>query len=195
MRIGLDIDGVMYQWDRTANYMLRDVLPNSPYGRDVLDGESPTWNFIQEHISKEHWDWLWTEGVRLGLFRHGHLYPGTIQAVRELATLGEVIIITHRPKQAVKDTLAWLTYQDLPLSGVHLLTNGEQKSQVRPECDIYLDDKVENCEDYIENTEGRVVLMGRPWNGACSWKNLVVSGKRFNAVTSWQQFIKIVREL
>jgi len=28
VRIGLDIDGVMYMWDKTARYMLRDVLPN-----------------------------------------------------------------------------------------------------------------------------------------------------------------------
>lgn len=190
MRIGVDIDGVMYQWSKTARYMLREIMPDSPYTKDgPLGEESTSWDYIQEHVALEHWDWLWTEGVRLGLFRHGHLYPGTIKAVRRLAELGEVIVITHRSKFAVHDTLAWLAYQNLPLSGLHILTDRAPKSTVRPECDVYIDDKVDNCIDLFDNTKARLVaLMDRDWNRECLDPAIV-------RVKSWQEFIDQVEGL
>ena len=191
MRIGVDIDGVMYMWEKTARYMLREILPDSPYTKDGPLGEvSNGWDYIENNMSKEHWKWLWTEGVKLGLFRHGHLYPGTIKAIRRLAELGEVIAITHRPKQAVHDTLAWLAYQNLPLSGLHLLTDGEPKSSVKPECDVYLDDKFENCEDLAAGTGAELVcLMDRLWNS----DRLVPP--YIQRVENWQCFIDCVEEL
>jgi hypothetical protein len=164
--------------------MLREVLPNSPY-KDVPEfkEEASYWEWIPEHVSKEHWAWLWNEGVKLGLFRYGNLYPGTVQAVRKLATLGEVILITHRPKQAVGDTLAWLAMLDLPISGLHLLTNQEPKSGVKPECDVYLDDKPENIDDLDMNTDGLAVLRRQAWNEAYGAKV---------AVRTWDQFIALV---
>lgn len=184
-RIGVDIDGVMYQWSKTARYMLREVLPNSPYTKDGPLGIEPlSWNYIQENVDPSHWKWLWTEGVRLGLLRHGHLYPGTIESIRRLSQVGDVVIITHRSKQAVPDTMAWLSYQQLPISGIHILTNQQPKSSV-PHCDVYIDDKPENCEDLQSNTPGRAFLMNRPWNQASDFKR----------VYSWRDFEeKVARE-
>lgn len=185
MRIGIDIDGVMYQWSKTARYMLRQVLPNSPYTKDGPMGtESTHWGYIPDHVSKEHWDWLWKEGVQLGLFRHGHMYPGTIQAIRRLAKVGEIIVITHRPKQAVTDTMAWLSFQQLPLSGIHVLTNQEPKSTVVPYCDFYIDDKPENCVDLCH--VGMAYLMDREWNQHSDFPF---------RVRSWTDFERAIAEL
>jgi uncharacterized HAD superfamily protein len=184
MRIGLDIDGVMYKWDKTARYMLRDVLPGSPY-KETLKQESQGWDWIKENVEPRHWEWLWTEGIRLGLFRYGHSYPGTIQAIRSLAMLGDVVLITHRPKEAITDTLAWLSLLNLPLAGLHLLTNSEPKSIVRPSCDIYLDDKPDNIVDLAEHTSAdEVCLMRRPWNAA--W---FPDEYRISVVKDWAAFI------
>jgi uncharacterized HAD superfamily protein len=196
MRIGLDIDGVMYMWQKTACYMIREVLPNSPYKDAPLREEFWSgWDWLKTQIAPEHWEWLWTEGVRLGLFRYGHLYPGTIQAVRTLAEQGhEVVLITHRPQSAVPDTLAWLALLNLPLAGLHLLTNAEPKSRVRPMCDVYLDDKPDNIVDLCENTDAeRVVLMRRPWNevwtpDVASWPSYAYDAR------DWNEFIEIVEE-
>jgi uncharacterized HAD superfamily protein len=190
MRIGLDIDGVMYQWERTARYMLREVLPDSPYGKSgPLGRTQQSWNFIQEGVSREHWNWLWTEGVKLGLFRHSHLYPGTIQAVRQLAEIGDVVCITHRPKQAVHDTLAWLSYQNLPLAGLHILTSQEPKSTVRPMCDVYLDDKPENIDDLLNKTKARVALRVQQWNHNYNRRH-----PRLGYVYEWGDFINFVKD-
>lgn len=192
MRIGLDIDGVMYKWDNSARYMMREVLPNSPY-RDLpaFKEEAPYWNWLPDNVAPEHWEWLWSEGVRLGLFRYGNLYRGTVQAVRKLATLGEVVLITHRPKQAVRDTLAWLGMLDLPISGLHLLTNMEPKSGVKPLCDVYLDDKPENVEDLFLNTGGKnSCLMRRRWNNMF----VPLTGSQ-DEMHDWDDFIRHVEAL
>jgi 5'(3')-deoxyribonucleotidase len=178
VRIGVDIDGVMYEWSKTARYMLREILPNSPYTKDgPLGVESQHWDYIQKHVAPEHWKWLWTEGVRLGLFRHGHMCPGTIEAIRKLSELGDIIVVTHRPAAAVADTLAWLSYQRLPLSGIHILTNQEPKSSVA-KCDVFIDDKPENCED-LAAIGTAACLMDRPWNQHSSYSPRVYSWQDF----------------
>lgn len=183
-RIGVDIDGVMYQWSKTARYMLREILPDSPYKKTgPLGMESQSWDYIQQNVSKEHWRWLWDVGIPKGLFRHGHLYPGTIKAIRELADLGDVVLITSRPKAAVPDTAAWVAYQQLPISGLHIVER-EPKSTVRPTCDVYIDDKPENCIDLLQ-TGALVCMPDRPWN-----QGDVPGVIRTH---SWDQFVSVAR--
>jgi uncharacterized HAD superfamily protein len=184
LRIGIDLDGVCYHWEKTARYMLREILPNSPYkGDPSLERPSTGWDYIEHNVAPEHWKWLWSEGVKLGLFRYGHMFKGTIEAVRKLAQLGDIIVITHRPAAAVPDTLAWLAYQQLPLAGVHILTHQEPKSTVEP-CDFFLDDKPENCID-MNDTGAEVWLMDRPWNRHCIWPNRAYSWHNYLSAV-WQ---------
>lgn len=188
MRIGIDIDGILYQFEKTARYLLREVLPDSPYKTGPLEHPFTSWNYLEDSgVSKKHIRWLWTEGVILGLFRHGDLYSGTPKAMQELAKLGEVVIITHRPRQAVNDTLAWLSYHKFDLSGVYIFSHLEPKSSVK--CDVYLDDKPENCIDLLANTDGWVALMDRPWNQ----HRTSDEEELLHRVYNWQEFIEIVR--
>ncbi len=192
MKIGLDLDGCVYQWDKTARFMLRNILPDSPYKEDpALKRESQYWDYIKAVVDPEHWEWLWTEGIRLGLFRYGHLYPQAVQSIRDLAEEHEIVLITHRPRAAITDTLAWLGLLNLPLSGLHLLTNQEPKSRVQPQCDVYLDDKVDNILDLHRNTKAKMVcLMGQPWNKEyAGWSN------RIERVHNWPQFIQVIKEI
>lgn len=193
MRIGVDIDGVLYEWSKTCRYLLREVLPDSPYGRDgPLGRESTNWNYIQDNVSPEHWRWLWTEGVRLGMYRHGHLVHGAVQGVRTLADAGHhIVIISHRPPFAVNDTLAWLSHHGLPLHGIHLLANEAPKSDVMPRCDAYVDDKPDNVLDLAKNTEARLVaLFDQPWN-----QDLRGAGAhRVRRVHGWPDFVAVVKE-
>lgn len=188
-RIGVDIDGVMYQWSKTARYMLREILPNSPYTKDgPLGTESTSWDYIMDNVSKEHWRWLWSEGVRLGLFRHGHLYPGTIKAIRQLADIGDVILITSRPDEAVVDTAAWVDYNRLPVKGLHVLGRNQLKSDVQPQCDIYIDDKSENCIDLVANTKAVVCMPDREWNQDTTPVGAI-------RTYGWDEFVELARTL
>lgn len=192
MRIGIDLDGVCYHWERTARYLLRERLPNSPYTKDGPLGRTSThWDYIPDNVSNAHWTWLWTWGVKEGLFRHGHIIKGAVEGLKDLAADGhDLIVITHRPKQAVNDTLQWLSYLNVPLSGVHILTQEEPKSEIP--CEIYVDDKPENVVDYTLNTEAKLVaLFDQPWNQ--KMQTLPVASYR--RVCGWPEFVKEVRSI
>jgi 5'(3')-deoxyribonucleotidase len=159
LKIAVDADGVLYEWSKTARYMLRsyrDYDKDGPMGQ-----ESTSWDYIPQNILPQDWDWLWTEGVRKGLFRYGHLVTGAIEGVNQLSLLGEVVLVTHRPKAAVKDTLDWLSYINLPFSGIHILTNQEPKSMV--DADILIDDKPDNIFEWVMHAR-HGVLFDREWN-------------------------------
>lgn len=162
MKVAVDMDGVLYEWDKTARYMLRTYR-----GCKGLEIESTSWNFIENTVSEEDWNWLWTDGVQQGLFRKGHCVKGGIYSLTELALDGhEIVIVTHRPKSAVRDTLAWLDLmfgaeEPYPLSGVHILSNGQPKWHVN--CDILIDDKPENCFEWASRGR-RAMLFTREWN-------------------------------
>jgi hypothetical protein len=187
VRIGIDLDGVCYQWTKTARYMLREILPNSPYKHGPLQTECTRWEYIRDHIKPEHNRWLWKEGVALGLFRHGHLFPGTIKALRQLDRIGDLVAITQRPTSAIEDTMAWIAFHRLPFREVHVL-QGQSKTSVRP-CEIYIDDKPENCEELalMPHAPG-VAMPSRPWN-------IDQQPERTQRVQSWDEFVTLARSL
>lgn len=186
MRIGIDLDGVVYQWTKTARYMLREILPNSPYTKDgPLGQECTEWDYIKHNVSPEHHKWLWNQGIELGLFRHGHLFPGSIKALRTLDRLGDLVAVTQRPERAVSDTYAWINFHQLPFREVHIL-HGGSKAAVRP-CDAFIDDKPANCEELREAWPTALICMpDRPWNRDATPPGTV-------RVHTWDDFINLVR--
>lgn len=189
LRFGIDIDGVMYMWDKTARYMLRT---ERGYSRDVLGEPSRYWNEIKDKVSAADWDWLWTSGVKMGLFRYGHLFTGTIEAIRTLNTIGDVVVMTHRPRTAVQDTFDWLSYMRLPILEAYVFSNGEPKSQVK--CDLYVDDKPENAIDFNDNTDGLPLLWSRESNvnyGFLETKR----ESRIVRVDKWEEVVEFARKL
>lgn len=165
MKIAVDLDGVMYEWSKTARYMLREY---KGYPRSGPMGvESQDWDYLMNNITPEDWDWLWKEGIELGLFRYGHVVTGSQIGVRKLREQGhKVSIVTHRPDSAVADTIDWLSLLQNPragvvFDGVHILTNGERKSSVVG--DVLVDDKPSNIEDWVGHGR-RGILFDREWN-------------------------------
>jgi len=197
MLIGLDLDGVCYNWDKTARYMLRKRYVNS--GRVIpieLTTESRSWDYIMEAVTPDDWKWLWSEAIDQGLYRYGNVVKGAIEGVQELNELGDVIVITHRPKTAVHDTLVWLStmFDKAPLSGLVIQSHkGQRKSDVRPQPDVYIDDAIHNAEDILENTDKRIIVYDQPWN-----QSGPVSHKRLARAYGWSEVVKytgMVREM
>jgi len=170
-RAGIDLDGVCYDWDSSAKFLLSHSFG---YSLDV----TTRWNHIKDSVHAVHWEWLWTEGVKLGLFRHGNLYRGSIEALRTLDRKGHnLVIITTRPDSARVDTLDWLSYHKIPAKEVHVLGQGANKANV--ECDWYVDDMPNNVSDIC--AAGKTAyLFDRSWNRECrdgvrvaSWAELL----------------------
>jgi len=186
IRIGVDVDGVLYRWSDTARWILHHA-----FGYNL--GDSTSWHYLKSQVKPAHWDWLWRTGVEVyGLFRHGNLYPGSVEGMKELSRLGDIVVITMRPRNAMTDTLAWLSYHQLPVDELHVLDHG-RKSSVQPHCDVYIDDSPDVYEDLTANTSGVVLLWDRPWN-----QDVPVRHKRpwepgGTRVSSWDEVIEQVR--
>lgn len=183
-RVGVDIDGVLYDWMGSfrflANHYLGTNLP--PVDEMWTDVKSDN-----DFLTKEQQLWLWTEGVKKGLFRLGHLHTGSAEALREISEFMEIVIITHRPnswhievpeesrRAIISDTLTWLALLDLSISSVHVLSSMEPKSSVY--CDAYVDDSPKVIDDLVRNSApgSLVMLWDRPWNRGVP-ANTAVSG-------------------
>lgn len=165
--IALDLDGVVYEWDKTARYMLRQHLDtlNRPVPTELFF-PATTWDSIQTVVSPGDWDWLWTDAIHDGLYRYGHVVRGAIEGVRTLTNLGDVVVVTSRPKAAVNDTLAWLSMMlnRATLSGIVIQSNGQHKSEVHPTPNVYIDDALHVADDILDNTSSFMVLFDQPWN-------------------------------
>jgi len=182
MRIAVDLDGVLYEWSKTARWMLRNIRGCTD---PALRWESEYWSYIPDHVSKEDWSWLWSEGVRLGLFRHGHVTTGGMEGVKALKAAGHTLVVaTHRPPDALRDTLSWLDHnfgsaEPYPWSGIYYLSNEEPKTIV--DAHILIDDKPENVAQWTE--AGRVAcLFARPWNRGLH--------KSYTRVAGWDGVVK-----
>jgi len=186
--IGLDLDGVCYNWDKTVRYMLRQrIMAKGANPPASLSVAAISWDSTKEAVTPEDWRWVWAEAIDLGLYRYGHVITGAIEGVQALNNLGDVVVITHRPKSAVHDTLAWLgfMFNRVPLSGVIIHSNGQAKSQVESQPDVYIDDAVHVADDVLDNTQSSVILFDQPWN-----QNARPSSRLYRAI-GWPQVVKI----
>ena len=154
MRIGIDVDGVVYNWDGSARRILKRL-----FGLNI--SESRTWDHIDERCSKEQYDELWTEHS-LDLFTGGSYYEGAIDTIQTLAQKHEVFFITATPEAARRTRGSNLVLDFNGINGVTFVTPGSDDKTLL-KCDLYLDDKQETVAHY-HSTGHRVLLMNRPWN-------------------------------
>lgn len=189
MRIAIDIDGVLYEWADTARYLLSRYTDSKvPHPR--------SWYGLRDAVDTDAWNWLWSEhgGIAAGLFRHGDVVNGAVDGVMALVRQGhELVIATHRPRAAIRDTLAWIDYtwsrcDPYPWSGVHLLCEQEPKSTVP--ADILVDDKGANIREWAD--AGRIgILFRRPWSGLRAGPRT----RPWRVASSWGAVVSIVEDV
>src|SRR5262245_24877006 len=99
-KIGIDLDGVGYAWDKTARFLIKHY-----WGVDFPPSQSSY--SIKDNVPSHIYDWLWSAAVDKGLYRHGHMLKGYKEALDELSTIKglHMAIITARPVKARVDTL------------------------------------------------------------------------------------------
>jgi 5'(3')-deoxyribonucleotidase len=178
VRIAVDCDEVLYAWERTARYLLREVYPRRHEIEYDLTKPFAEW-LVASQVGGDAYEWLFNPkgGIKWGLFRHGHVITDAMVGVRGLKRAGhELVIVTHRPEAAVQDTVAWIDFHfakedPYPWSGVSILSQGEPKTDVQ--WDLIIDDGPKNVKQAIR-TGRRGILFGAAWNhGDVTWKQVV----------------------
>lgn len=156
--IGVDIDEVMFDFVGS----LREWL-HFQYGCQYHFMPEPIrWDFAADWgLTKAEFDDACYAGVDAGfIFARGVPLPGTEVALRQLASLGRIHLVTNRrfgPKTRV-NTLRWLGRYGLPYDTLTFT-----KDKTRVPADIYIDDKPENY-DLLDQAGYNPFLRDHPWN-------------------------------
>lgn len=154
--VGVDLDGVMYDFDGIATYLL-ERHANIPVAKD-----SDEYSFHQLRYP-DAWGWLLGEGAeKHGLYRHGNLIRGALDGLHDLLSITRVTFVTKRKetRRIRKDTVEWLAFHSLP-SEVVFVNHG--RSKLIAGCDIYIDDSPTVIEDLKKNRHP-YVMYSHPWN-------------------------------
>lgn len=198
LRLGLDIDGVIYDWFGAYRYLANHHLAAGlPPVEQIWDGSRTDADFLTPDQQK----WMWSHGVRFGLFRYGHIIKGAVEALREISASWDIVIITHRPtswhidvpeesrQKGTKDTMAWLALlaEDVRFVETHIIEKTVPKSSIV--CDAYIDDGVHVMEDLLANTppETLLLLFDQPWN-----RSVWAEGWRPIRIHSWDGVVPLL---
>lgn len=161
MKIGVDIDGVLYPFMEDISAYLR---------RHGIDADLNAWQgwsgYSAWGLDKASWrawcDRAADEGV---LFNSMAPYPGAAEAMRELTAAGHFLhLVTARDFGTdyswVRNTCAWLSRFEIPF---HSLTFDPDKTVV--EVDVFVEDNLSN-HDALVDVGRRVYLIDTRYNQA-----------------------------
>lgn len=161
MRVGFDLDGVVYNWHGSLReYVMRQT------GQPASDFPDPEeWNFYEKWgLTLEQFIDYCNRGVDDGIiFQWGEPLPGAVESWQRIKDAGHTIhVVTDRragdPGAAHLGTVSWLHEYGLPFDS---LTFSSDKSVVKTH--VMVDDKLENY-DTLTFAGTRAYLINRPWN-------------------------------
>lgn len=163
MRIGLDLDGCVVDWTGSVIHNL-----NRWRGTNIPEGfQPPSWDWFKENLSSDDWMWIWRGGCE-GIFAGALPLQGAREFVAEASTLGDIIIMTSRPRIVRGTTYRWWASHGMEPahpSGWNFFDSGFHKHKVQ--VDVLIEDNAEYAEDYVmydKNEGSMAILIDRPWN-------------------------------
>lgn len=162
MKIGIDIDGVLFDWAGAANQAAMDKFGIPDPGPHV------TWGHLKDTVTGKQWAWLWSaEGSDVVFSQINSCYSDAVCAVNDILAAGhKVHFVTHRdPRHTASHTAFFLRrhFGRRPWAGLHLVQRATAKRTLG-RFDAFVDDKPETVYDFLWNTEAHVFAPVRPWN-------------------------------
>jgi len=199
MRLGIDLDGVVYDFDKVARdtFLTRSLPePLTESQRYKLHRPALGWDGLGETVGKANWGWLWQNAQDLKIFDRLAPIPGAIEALRELIQEHDVYMVTTRPKGVEDQTYRFLAAYSLRPKGVF---HSSDKSQIAKALSlaVVVDDGPENLKNYLLRTRGalkgiRIYGVKAPWNER---SGIETSYYRFQWVDHLRDVLDDVREL
>jgi len=180
MRLGIDLDGVVAQFNK--GWMQRH---REQFGSDLDPAMVTSWDGLDRLAGfgsmSEFWTWF-RNGDGPSWFRHLDTYPNAMDTIHRLRDAGhDIVILTHKFDWSIPDTFGWLSDIGMPSREVHILGD-----KYRIECDVYLDDSPLVLPELVENRPAATVCrFVRPWN-------VPVEGAV--DIRDWAEFESIVTE-
>lgn len=155
MRVGVDLDGVMADFDKA--WIDRW---NADHGMTLEYKQCDHWDSLVTltGVTYDEW-WGWAESKHSDLFLEADALPGAVKAVRTLAEDGhEICIVTAKPRWAAGHPSTWLQKHDVPYDEIHVTS---KKWYVG--VDVLIDDADHNIRDVLERTDYTHAIHMRLW--------------------------------
>lgn len=197
MRLGVDLDGVVYDFDKVARdtFLTRSLPePLTESQRYKLHRPALGWDGLGETVGKKNWGWLWENAADLKIFDRLAPVAGAIEALRELIQDHDVYMVTTRPKGVEDQTYRWLAAYNLKPKGV---IHAQSKDRVAFALDlnVVVDDGPANLKQYLLRSRGtlhgvRIYGVKAPWNER---SGIETSYYRFRWVNSLQDVVDDLR--
>lgn len=164
MRLGIDLDGVLYDFGDSVRRYLNSI--GRTYGFKDDHPEPHTWNFYEYWgMDLPEFKKICDDGVDAGYVFCGPARPGAVEAVTEVYEAGhDLIVITDRsfgrdPKNSQANTLEWWESNGFPPFDEIVFSS--DKTCVST--DIFIEDKLENYDKLIA-AGTPCFLINRAWN-------------------------------
>jgi 5'(3')-deoxyribonucleotidase len=180
VRIGLDMDGVVY--DYVGN--LSNII--------VAEGGDPIPEDCGWFKPVELWPPYFDHPERV--FLDGDPIPGAVEGCRDLKLLcDDLWIITAAWKEAGEPKIKWLEkhgieYDNFVLTGLD--HTSQPKSAIK--CDLYIDDGAHNILELYENTFVDLIIFEQSWNKTQEMYDLEESSDRVTRVRNWEEMVNLV---
>lgn len=192
MRVGFDLDGVLYDFGNSVRRYLDSI--GKSYGWKDDAHEPHHWDFYEYWgMDRKEFAQLCHDGVDAGFIFRGGIRPNAIEAIERVARLGhEIIIITDRqfgstPKNSHDATCEWLAEHGIEYDE---LVFSADKTCVQT--DLFVEDKLENY-DALMAAGTPCYLINRAWNHDPEL-GLNDGRRRINDISDYADIIEVTTE-
>lgn len=163
LRIGVDIDDVLYPW--------YDQAHAASVAAGITNGRTPsTWAPFEDYgCSDQEWYDALSAPTLDGSLYFADPIPGAVEAMHQLTECGHVLhLVTARGALANgnlirKHTIDWLAAHGIPFES---LTFSRDKTIV--DVDVFIEDHPKNAEA-LAKVGRTVILIDRPYNQQCGY--------------------------
>lgn len=188
MIIGVDVDGVLRDFTTSLIRVYRHRFPDHSIG-DYNEWQWDTINNFpqfeygksQPHRKRLMREFVFNTHVQ-DIMVNAEPFPNAVEALNDLYhnTHHQVYIVTNQYKGSEHHTLEWLGRNGVQAKKVIF-----EQHKLRANCDVLIDDKIENLEDYLKGGKGAIAI-ARPWNR--HWK-------KTKAVKGLEQAVELLKNI
>lgn len=185
LRIGLDVDGVLYDFFNCALDHVNRTLGTS-FNEDQQTDYSFTRSFGGD-VGPVFYKFMGTEECWVS----GKPYPGALELAQRLAKVSDIYIITHIGPTYAAARESWLARNGFPF--VRFIDAAEKYREVqRYALDAMIDDKYENCLDVAEKCYTPAFMVARKWNEGKPKHPLITRGPLEQAVEAIEKIASVI---